>query len=534
MLDVGATLTADADTLIAFAHMGSAYARCISNNPTPRVALLSNGEESSKGLPEVIEAHHRLLADPVLNFVGNVEGLDLPKGVADVVVTAGFTGNVVLKMIEGIGETIMDLAQYAYRRRTTWRAGLWMLRGGLGQLKDLTDWHQYGGAPILGFNQPFIKAHGRSNARALENALRVARKAVNLKICNQIHTALAGPTMTLAPHIYRWDMDKTYLRTDFDTLGDLLKTALQRPADKVNVPGSADLIRALRLDAGGNAEVYFVSGSPKQLRGVLTEKLMLDGIHFDGFILKDNLRNLLRGRFRAVKDQIGYSSHCFKPDSALTPRPEKLYSEMMLNGMRLSIRCTQISARHPSMSCYSRRCSILRGVPRHAACCTRCASALSPTDAVERIIIHLDRKSPPVHFDAYGPRVVPVYNYFQAALVLYGDGRLQSRTVAGLSQSLQQFFGFSKDMLRRSFADILRRGVLSFDAAECLSDELKDDPSWNTDRGIYEERPTGPKITDRHSATHKPPDYPSLLRREQQRRRVEKARRRILRWPFRL
>ena len=113
-------------------------------------------------------------------------------------------------------------------------------------------------------------------------------------------------TETSAPHIFRWDMDKTYLRTEFDTLGDLVRTAFQKPAEKKNVPGSAELLRSLRLDASGNAEVYFVSGSPKQMRGVLAEKLKLDGIHYDGFVLKDNLDNILRGRFRAVKEQIGY------------------------------------------------------------------------------------------------------------------------------------------------------------------------------------------------------------------------------------
>ena len=191
ILDVGATLNADADTLVAFAHMGSAYARCISRNPTPRVALLSNGAESSKGLPSIVEAHRRLKADPNLHFIGNIEGLDLPKGTADVIVTAGFTGNVVLKMVEGIGDTIMNLAQYAYRNKTTWRAGLWMLRGGLFQLKALTDWREYGGAPILGFDKTFIKAHGRSSHRAIGNAIRVAQKAAELEICAQIQSALA-------------------------------------------------------------------------------------------------------------------------------------------------------------------------------------------------------------------------------------------------------------------------------------------------------------------------------------------------------
>jgi glycerol-3-phosphate acyltransferase PlsX len=183
ILDVGAILDADAETLVAFAKMGSAYAACISRNRTPTVALLSNGGEAYKGRPAIVEANKRLMADPRVNFIGNIEGVDLPRGTADVVVTDGFTGNVVLKMLEGMSETIIDLAQYAYRSRLTWKAGLWMLSGGLKQLKDLTDWRQYGGAPILGFDHLFIKAHGRSNSRAIQNAIKVAAKGSREKLC---------------------------------------------------------------------------------------------------------------------------------------------------------------------------------------------------------------------------------------------------------------------------------------------------------------------------------------------------------------
>lgn len=192
ILDVGATLHVDADTLVAFAHMGSAYAACISRNPRPRVALLSNGAEPGKGPPEFVEAHRRLADDPNIEFIGNIEGIDLPRGKADVVVTEGFTGNVVLKMLEGISETVVDVARYAYRSKLAWKIGLWMLRGGIVQLKQLTDWQQYGGAPILGFDHPFIKAHGRSNARALGNAIKVASKAASSGLCEQIERQLAS------------------------------------------------------------------------------------------------------------------------------------------------------------------------------------------------------------------------------------------------------------------------------------------------------------------------------------------------------
>ncbi len=190
MLDVGATLDVTAEDLVAFALMGSAYASRISKNPRPRVALLSNGSEAGKGPPEIVEAHRLLTQATELNFVGNVEGVDIPRGTADVIVCSGFVGNVVLKMLEGVSETIVRLAGYAYKERLIWRAGLMMLSGGIRRLKDLTDWEQYGGAPVLGFDKVFIKAHGRSKAPAITNACKVAAKAVQADLVREIEDGL--------------------------------------------------------------------------------------------------------------------------------------------------------------------------------------------------------------------------------------------------------------------------------------------------------------------------------------------------------
>ena len=179
ILDVGATLDATADDLVSFAVMGAAYASRISKNPRPKVALLSNGAEAGKGPKEVVAAHARLKELRGLHFIGNVEGVDIPRGVADVVICLGFVGNVVLKMLEGVSETVVRLAHYAYKEKLMWRAGLAMLSGGIGKLKDLTDWKQYGGAPLLGFDHLLIKAHGRSQAQAIQNAIKVAKKGVS-------------------------------------------------------------------------------------------------------------------------------------------------------------------------------------------------------------------------------------------------------------------------------------------------------------------------------------------------------------------
>ncbi len=190
MLDVGATLTCTAEDLVGFAVMGSAYSRIISDIGRPRVALLSNGSEPSKGTPAIVEAHARLLQMQGIEFVGNVEGLDIPRGTVDVVVCEGFLGNVVLKMLEGVSEVVSDLAKDAYARKFLWRLGLTMLSQGMQQIRRMTDWKQYGGAPVLGFDRVVIKAHGRSNARAVRNALKVAAKAVRNDLAGEIRRGM--------------------------------------------------------------------------------------------------------------------------------------------------------------------------------------------------------------------------------------------------------------------------------------------------------------------------------------------------------
>lgn len=196
MLDVGANIRVQAEDLEAFAIMGTAYAQLISDNPNPSVALLNNGTEAGKGPPELIEAYERLSCRSELHFLGNIEGLDIPKGTADVVVCDGFTGNIVLKMLEGVNETVRRLMRHAVKERLLWRMALLMLRSGLEQLKEITDWRQYGGAPILGFEQLCIKAHGRSTSRAIVNAIKVARKASSANLSKRIADQIASSGRT--------------------------------------------------------------------------------------------------------------------------------------------------------------------------------------------------------------------------------------------------------------------------------------------------------------------------------------------------
>jgi len=186
MVDVGANVLCNAEELVQFAIMGGAYVSDIRGIPEPRVALLNIGEEATKGGEKMQEAYKLLQQSPHLNFIGNIEGKDILRGIADVVVTEGFVGNVVIKTLEGAAQTIRHLGKIAFKARIMWKMGLIMLRKGLKMLKEVTDYSEYGGAPLLGFEKIVIIAHGRSNAKAIANAIKLAGKCVRDDVCGQI------------------------------------------------------------------------------------------------------------------------------------------------------------------------------------------------------------------------------------------------------------------------------------------------------------------------------------------------------------
>jgi glycerol-3-phosphate acyltransferase PlsX len=186
MLDVGATVRCDAVDLVQFAVMGSTYARRVSKVEQPRVGLLNMGSEEFKGGDVLSEAYRILKGLPGLNFVGNIEGNDVAKGRADVIVCEGLLGNVVLKLVEGIAEIVMDIASTAVKERLVWRVGMRLVARDIRRIARLADYAKYGGAPLLGFEHIFIKAHGRSTAQAIENAVKVAAKAVRDEVAREI------------------------------------------------------------------------------------------------------------------------------------------------------------------------------------------------------------------------------------------------------------------------------------------------------------------------------------------------------------
>jgi hypothetical protein len=273
-------------------------------------------------------------------------------------------------------------------------------------------------------------------------------------------------------HTFRWDLDKTYLRTEFDSLVDLVKSAIENAADKQAYPGATALLRALRQDGH---RICIVSGSPTQMRQVLAAKLALDGVDYDEFVLKNNLKNLLRGRFRSLRAQIPYklpamlqsrigapadAETLFGDDAEADAIIYCLYADLVAGRVSLQDLERVLVASRAYDDDALRILDLARRVPKH--------------DAVNRLFIHLDRRSAPVGFRHYGPRLVPVFNYFQAALVLYGDRVLSARQVIFVALEMLDSRQFELSNLATSVQDVVRRGRITRETALQLIAEAHD------------------------------------------------------------
>lgn len=177
LLDVGANADARPSHLVQFAHMGSAYMRAVHGVAQPRVALLSIGEEPSKGSQLVVETHEQLARDAGVRFIGNVESRDLLSGDADVIVTDGFTGNVCLKLAEGLASMLFEQMRVAARSSLRSKLGGALLLPALRGVRGRLDYRVYGAVPLLGVKGGVFIGHGRSDGAAVASALRTAYRA---------------------------------------------------------------------------------------------------------------------------------------------------------------------------------------------------------------------------------------------------------------------------------------------------------------------------------------------------------------------
>jgi phosphate acyltransferase len=189
LLDAGASVEVRPDHLVQFAYMGACFMEAVVGRRAPRVGLLSVGEESGKGTPDVLAAHERLGAGD-LNFVGNLEGFDLPSAGADVIVTDGFTGNVALKVLEGTSRVMRDAIRERIRSGPLSSLGGLLIRGRMAQLREEIDPERVGGALLLGLRKPVVVAHGSFGPTGIEHAIRLARRAVDEDMVGRTGAAL--------------------------------------------------------------------------------------------------------------------------------------------------------------------------------------------------------------------------------------------------------------------------------------------------------------------------------------------------------
>ena len=187
LIDAGANLYCKPENLFQFGLMGSAYCKALLGRTEPRVALLSIGEEDTKG-NELIKESFKLLKKADIAFIGNVDGKDIFTGIADVIVCDGFTGNVVLKTSEGLADAVVKILKREIAEQSVGRIGYLLMKSALIGFKKKTDYDELGGAPLLGINGTCIISHGRSTAKAIRNALRVAAEFSE----KRVHEAIAS------------------------------------------------------------------------------------------------------------------------------------------------------------------------------------------------------------------------------------------------------------------------------------------------------------------------------------------------------
>jgi hypothetical protein len=280
-----------------------------------------------------------------------------------------------------------------------------------------------------------------------------------------------------APVIYRWDLDKTYLKSDFESLRKMVKVPFERAEDKVDEPGVVALIRALKRSARvqqRDALVYFISASPPQIGRAIREKLDLDGIEADGIVFKNQLHHLVRGRFRYLREQVGFKlaellkARAAAPEGAL----EFLFGDDWESDPLIYSLYADVVAGHLDLEALADILVRLRIDPARLVEIRRLSERVPRADVVRRIFINLERRTPPGRFRAFGERLVPTFNYFQTAVMLHEDGMLPLAAVAEVGRSLMDRSGYRPEELRNSLDDLRRRGFLPAPRRAALAREL--------------------------------------------------------------
>lgn len=295
---------------------------------------------------------------------------------------------------------------------------------------------------------------------AAGGALGLSGDPIALELANAGPRASAGRAIggLVAAHIFRWDLDKTYLQTEFDSVRDLVRTARLTAEERQNVPGSAALLRAIRRDDPGH-QIYFISGSPNQMRPVLEQKFELDGFSPDGFVLKPTLRHMIRGRFRAIRGQVAY-----KLTQLLVGRAEAKVGTMeTLVGDDAESDAFVYTLYADLLSGRASRGAVRELLTRTGAYpfqvdeVEEAARWVVKEPVVKRLIIHLDQRTPAAAFEPYAPRCIPVFSHLQTALVFFMDESLGAHAVHAVAEELMQDYAHDGREIGNLVVDLVRR-----------------------------------------------------------------------------
>jgi hypothetical protein len=329
-------------------------------------------------------------------------------------------------------------------------------------------------------------------------------------------------------HIFRWDLDKTYLRTEFDSWRDLIRTALTKPEERLNVPGADALMREItRPREDGRPFVSFISGSPTQMRRTLEQKFALDGVKPDMFILKPQLEYLIRGKFKAIRGQVGYKLEALLRVREMTPlAPEFCFGDDAEQDAFIYSLYGDVAAERVTLEQLDGILRAARVYPDTQTLIMERAAAARKQDTVARIFINLDRRSAPGRFLVFGPRVVPISNYFQAALMLCHDRVLSSAGLLRVASDMIRAEDYGVQDLANSFQDLCRRGHLPGrelvervldERAGALADQIEELdrhpalPPDFSERLLTRLRALAPRKSPPEREWAGPPDYLELL-----------------------
>ena len=190
LADAGANVECKSRNLKEFSIMGSVYAKEILSIKNPKVGLVNVGDEKGKGTALVKEAYDEIEKLDQINFIGNIEAREIPFGIADVIICDGFTGNVILKLSEGLVKSLSDMFKGTFMKNVFTKISALIVKSGLSEIKKKLDYSEYGGAPLLGVKRLIIKAHGSSNSKAFKNAIIYAEKALKNDLIGKIEKNL--------------------------------------------------------------------------------------------------------------------------------------------------------------------------------------------------------------------------------------------------------------------------------------------------------------------------------------------------------